>query len=228
MVQKMATKTKTKQVELGEVSELVVTKITPKGVTAVIKNVTLNWVFLAAPAEDKTDPLRAQYRTRLILRGGEKAFVADMRQALTQYLKGAAVAWGADVRMKALNNALMLDVDKSLFKQTDNGLSLNAHQSVRRETEVDDFIATHPPVIRLQDGSDCPAPLITSEFYSGVIADVAVFISAYEVDAGRGITMYLNGVRKIANGERIAGTDPFADVPATKLVESRKEKPMLI
>jgi hypothetical protein len=51
------------------------------------------------------------------------------------------------------------------------------------------------------------------EFYSGMTADVAVFISAYEVDAGRGITMYLNGVRKVADGERIASIDPFADVP---------------
>ena len=226
MAQKMATKTK--QVELEEVSELVVTKITPKGITAVIKNVALNWVFLATPAEDKTDPLRAQYRTQMVLRGGEKAFVAEMKQALTQYLKGAAVAWGADIRMKTLNNALMLDVDKSLFKQTDNGLCLNAHQSVRRETEVDEFVAKYPPVVRLQDGNDCPASLITSEFYSGTIADVAVYIAAYEVDAGRGITIYLNGVRKIANGERIAGTDPFADVPATKLIEAQKGKSMLI
>ena len=220
--------TKTKQAEMEEVSELVVTKITPKGINAVIKNITLNWVFLASPAEDKKDPLKASYRTQMILRGGEKAFVAEMKNALSQFMKGAAVAWGGDVRAKVLNAALQLDVDKGLFKQGEHGISLNAHQTVRRETEVDEFIAKYPPVVRLQDGVDCPASMITQEFYSGVVADVAVFISTYDQDASKGITIYLNGVRKVANGERIASIDPFADVPATVLIESQKGKPMLI
>ena len=210
----------------GPGSELQVVKITPKGITAIIKNVTLNWVFLATPAEDKNDPLRAQYRTQMILRGGEKAFVTNMKTALQQYLKSASVAWGADVRMKVLNNALTYDVDKGLFKQGEHGLSLNAHQSVRREKVTDEFVAKYPPVVRLQDSKDCPPVLVTTEFYSGVIADVAVFISAYEVDAGRGITMYLNGVRKVANGERLASIDPFAGIEATQI--SYDEKKMLI
>jgi hypothetical protein len=194
-------------------SELVVTKITPKGINAVIRNVMLNWVFIDKPAQDRDDNLKAAYRTQMVLQGGEKEFVAAMKTALTQYLKSASVAWGADVRLKALNNALMLDVDKSLFKQTEQGLSLAAHQTVRRETDLDEFVAKYPPSVRLADNTDCPAGMIQQEFYSGAIADVAVFISAYEVDAGRGITMYLNGVRKVADGERIASIDPFADVP---------------
>ena len=206
----------------GPGSELQVVKISPKGITAVIKNVTLNWVFLASPAEDNNDPLRAQYRTQMILRGGEKAFVAAVKAALAQYLKVAAIAWGADVRLKVLNTALMLDVDKSLFKQNEHGVSLKAHQTGKRNTESDDFVAKYPPVIRLQDNKDCPAELVTTEFYSGVIADVAVFISAYEVDAGRGITMYLNGVRKVANGERLASIDPFAGIEATQITYNEK------
>ena len=201
----------------GPGSELVVMKITPKGINAVIKNVTLNWVFLATPAEDNNDPLRAQYRTQMILRGGEKEFTTAMKTALQQYMKSAAIAWGADVRLKVLNNAMTLDVDKSLFKQGEFGLSLNAHQTVRRESAADEFVAKYPPVLRLADNKVCPPEIVTTEFYSGVIADVAVFISAYEVDAGRGITIYLNGVRKVANGERIASIDPFAGVEATQI-----------
>ena len=218
MVQKMAQK----KVEAAVMpkSELVVTKITPKGINAVIRNVMLNWVFIDKPAQDKDDPLKASLRTQMVLQGGEKEFVQAMKAALTQYLKSAAVAWGADIRLKVLNNSLMLDVDKSLFKQTDLGLSLAAHQTVRRETDLDEFVAKYPPSVRLADNTDCPAGMIQQEFYSGAIADVAVFISAYEVDAGRGITMYLNGVRKVADGERIASIDPFADVPpATNQVE---------
>ena len=216
---------KKESVSTGEKSELVVTKVSPKGINAVIRNVVLNWVFIDKPAEDKDDPLKAAYRTQMILQGGEKEFVAAMKNALAQYMKSASVPWGADVRMKVLNNALMLDVDKSLFKQVEQGISLQAHQTVRRETDLDEFVAKYPPSVRLADNTDCPAGMIKQEFYSGAIADVAVFISAYEVDAGRGITMYLNGVRKVADGERIASVDPFADVPpATNLLENKPGK----
>lgn len=206
-------------------SELVVTKISPKGINAVLRNVMLNWVFIDRPAQDKDDPLKAVYRTQMILQGGEKEFTQAMKNALEQYLKSASVAWGAEQRMKALKTAMMLDVDKSLFKQTDLGISLAAHQTVKRETELDEFVAKYPPSVRLTDNTDCPAGMITQEFYSGAIADVAVFISAYDVDAGRGITMYLNGVRKVADGERIASIDPFADVPpATNQIEHKPGK----
>jgi hypothetical protein len=218
MVSKMAKKEAATAV--ANKSELVVTKITPKGVNAVIRNVMLNWVFIDRPAQDKDDPLKASYRSQMVLQGGEKEFVAAMRTALIQYLKSSAIGWGVELREKVLKNALMLDVDKSLFKQTEHGLSLAAHQTVRRETDLDEFIAKYPPSVRLADNSDCPAGMIQQEFYSGAIADVAVFISAYEVDAGRGITMYLNGIRKVADGERIASIDPFADVPpATNQLE---------
>jgi len=224
MVQKMAKETKGTAAAAAK-SELVVTKISPKGINAVIRNVTLNWCFVDRPAQDKDDPLKAMYRTQMLLMGGEKEFVAAMKSALEQYMKSASVAWGADQRMKVLKTALTLDVDKSLFKQTDLGLSLAAHQTVRRETELDEFVAKYPPKLRLADNTDCPAGMVTQEFYSGAIADVAVFISAYDVDAGRGITMYLNGVRKVADGERIASIDPFADVPpATNQVEYKPGK----
>jgi hypothetical protein len=223
MVFKMA---KNSQKMEGPGSEFQVVKITPKGINAVIKNVTLNWVFLATPAEDKNDPLRAQYRTQMILRGGEKPFIKEVETALKQYLKTASIAWGADVRLKVLNNALALDMDKGLFKTGEHGLSINAHQSVRRESAADEFHAKYPPAIRLQDNKECPAVLVTTEFYSGVIADVAVFIAAYEVEAGRGITIYLNGVRKVGNGERLASIDPFAGIEATQI--SYDDKKMLI
>lgn len=225
----MAVKTKAAAANAPK-SELVVTKITPKGINAVIKNVVLNWVFLAKPAEDKANPLKAAYRTSMILRGGEKEFLKTMEAALAQYMKVATIAWGADVRLKKLKHALTLDVEKSLFKTDSSGLglSLQAHQTVMRETEVDEFIAKFPPQVRLSDNSECQAGMITQEFYSGVIADVAVFISAYDVPSASGITIYLNGVRKIANGERIAGIDPFADVPATTLLEGGVNGTMLL
>jgi hypothetical protein len=63
---------------------------------------------------------------------------------------------------------------------------------------------------------------MTTEFYSGVIADVAVFIAAYDMPESSGITMYLNGVRKVANGERLASIDPFAGIEATQIAYNEK------
>jgi hypothetical protein len=223
MAVKAKAKAKTKQEAAAEPkSELVVTKISPKGINAVIKNVILNWVFLAKPAEDKKNPLKAAYRTQMILRGGEKEFIVAMEVSLTQYLKSAAVTWGGDIRTKVLKNMLTLDAEKALFKTDASGLglSMQTHQTVKRETELDEFAAARPPKVVLSNGEDCPHNMIATEFYSGVIADVAVFIQTYEADGGRGVTLLLNGVRKVANGERIAGIDPFAEVPATTLLES--------
>ncbi len=203
-------------------SELVVTKISPKGINAVIKNVVLNWVFLAKPAQDNKDPLKASYRTAMILRGGEKEFVKAMETHLTTFLNSAAVKWGGDVRAKILKTTMTLDIDKSLFKTDQSGLGITtqSHQTVKRLNAESEFPLPKIPVkICLADGSECNPAMITQEFYSGVIADVAVFITAYDND-GRGITMYLNAVRKVANGERIAGIDPFAEVPVTSLLES--------
>jgi hypothetical protein len=213
MVQKMAQKVKEAHVFK---SELVVTKITPKGINAVIRNVMLNWVFIDRLAQDKDDPLKAQFRTQMILQGDKKNvndFVQAVKTALVQYLPNSSIGWGADQRKKALEIALSLDIDKSLFKSTEQGLSLAAHQTVMRETDLDEFVAKYPPSVRLTDNTDCPQGMIQQEFYSGAIADVAVFIQAYEKKGGSGITMLLNGVRKVADGERIASIDPFADVP---------------
>lgn len=224
---------KEKQLKKAEpvkpMSVFTVSDISAKGIKAMFGGVRLNWPFLATPKQDVKDPLKAQYRLQAILGNGEKEFVAALKKACEQYLNAASVAWGGEVRAKVLKNMFTLDVDKSFFKSSENGLTINAHSTVKRENANEPFVAKYPPRLILADGSQ-PASVADAEkeFYSGVYADVAVWIQAYEVDGGRGLSVYLNGVRKLADGEPIAGSiDPFAGTTPTALPAPLKQKALL-
>lgn len=229
---------KEKQLKKAEpvkpVSVFTASDISAKGIKAIFGGVRLNWVFVATPRVDAKDPLKAQYRLQAILGNGAKEFIAGLKKACEQYLTAASVAWGGDVRAKVLKNMFTLDVDKSFFKtiklsDTDEALAINAHSTVKRDSANEPFVAKYPPKLILEDGSQ-PASVADAEkeFYSGVYADVAVWIQAYEVDGGRGLSVYLNGVRKLADGEPIAGSvDPFAGTTPTALPAPLKQKALL-
>lgn len=56
-----------------------------------------------------------------------------------------------------------------------------------------------------------------SEFYAGCKARVSYGVWAYDTDGNRGVTLFLNNVQKVADGERLAGRpdaeDDFDSVP---------------
>lgn len=222
-----------KAAEVKANSVFTVTEITPKGIKAMFGGVRLNWPFLAQPKQDNKNPLKAQYRLQAILGNGEKEFIAGLKKACEQYLMTAAVAWGGDVRTKVLKQMFTLGVDKSFFKtvQVDGAdcIVINAHSTVTRDNDKEAFAAKYPPRLVLVDGTQ-PASVADAEkeFYSGVYADVAVWIQAYDVDGSKGLSVYLNGVRKLADGERIAGEiDPFAGTAPTALPAPLKAKALL-
>jgi hypothetical protein len=222
-----------KAAEVKANSVFTVSDISAKGIKAIMGGVRLNWPFLAQPKQDNKNPLKAQYRLQAILGNGEKEFIAGLKKACEQYLMSAAVAWGGDVRTKVLKQMFTLDVDKSFFKtvQVDgvDCIVINAHSTVTRDNDKEAFAAKYPPRLILIDGSQ-PASVADAEkeFYSGVYADVAVWIQAYDVDGSKGLSVYLNGVRKLADGERIAGEiDPFAGTAPTALPAPLKAKALL-
>jgi hypothetical protein len=229
----MAKKTTVAKAEVKPNSTFAATDISPKGIKAIFGGVRLNWVFVASPKVDNKDPLKAQYRVQAILGNGEKEFVAGLKKACEQYLTAAAVAWGGDVRAKVLKQQFTLDVDKSFFKTVNfdgvDSIVINAHSTVKRASENEPFVAKMPPRLVLPDGTaPASAEAAEKEFTSGIYADVAVWIQAYEVDGGRGLSVYLNGVRKLADGEPIAGmSDPFAGTAPTALPAPLKQKALL-
>lgn len=228
----MAKKQEVKKVEVKPVSVFTASDISAKGIKAMLGAVQLTWAFLATPKQDSKDPLKAQYRTQTILHGSEKdlkQFIANLRKACEQYLNMASIAWGGDVREKVLKTMFTLDVDKSFFKTSEHGMVMNTHSTVMRQSVNEPFVAQYPPKLILEDGSQ-PASVADAEkeFYSGAYADVAVWIQAYDKDGGRGLSVYLNGVRKLADGERIAGNvDPFAGTTPTALPAPLKAKALL-
>lgn len=227
-----------KAAEVKPNSVFTVSEISAKGIKAMFGGVRLNWVFLAQPkpaAPDKKTGkvLKAQYRTQALLGNGQKEFVAGLKKACEQYMQAASIGWGGDIREKVLKHMFTLDVDKSFFKTVDvNGedwLGINAHSTIVRESENDPFVAKFPPKLLLENGEQ-PATVADAEkaFKSGDYADVMVWIQAYEMEGGRGLSVYLNGVRKLADGEPIAGmSDPFAGTTPTALPAPLKAKALL-
>jgi len=230
----MAKKQEVKKAEVKPQSVFTVSEISPKGIKAIFGGVRLNWVFLATPKPDKPDEktglvLKAQYRTQAILGNGEKEFIAGLRKACEQYMQSASIAWGGEVRTKILKHMFTIDVDKGFFKSTEHGYAINTHSAVMREAETDPFVAKYPPKLILENG-EAPATVAEAEkaFYSGMYADLAVWIQAYDKGGGRGLSVYLNGVRKLADGEQIAGSvNPFEGTTPTTLPAPLKAKALL-
>lgn len=222
-----------KAAEVKPNSVFTATDISAKGIKAIFGGTRLNWSFVVTPKQDAKNDRKAQYRTQAILGNGEKEFIAGLKKACEQYLQIAAIGWGGDVRTKVLKTMFTLDVEKSFFKtvQIDgvDYIAINAHSTVQRESAAEPFAAKFPPKLILADGSQ-PATVADAEreFASGIYADVAVWIQAYDVDGSKGISVYLNGVRKLADGEPIAGmTDPFAGTTPTALPAPLKAKALL-
>lgn len=222
-----------KAAEVKPNSVFTATDISAKGIKAIFGGTRLNWTFVVTPKQDAKNDKKAQYRTQAILGNGEKEFIAGLKKACEQYLQIAAIGWGGDVRTKVLKTMFTLDIEKSFFKtvQIDgvDYIAINAHSTVTRENAAEPFAAKFPPKLILADGSQ-PATVADTEreFVSGIYADVAVWIQAYDVDGSKGISVYLNGVRKLADGEPIAGmTDPFAGTTPTALPAPLKAKALL-
>jgi hypothetical protein len=66
-----------------------------------------------------------------------------------------------------------------------------------------------------------------SEFYAGCTARVSYGVWGYDTDGNRGVTLFLNNVQKVADGERLAGRpeaeDDFDSVPGEDGAEDDDE-----
>lgn len=235
----MAKKNEVKKAEAVKPnSTFTASEISAKGIKAMFGGVRLNWTFLAQPKPDKPDEktglvLKAQYRTAALIGNGAKEFNQGLRRACEQYMQMASVPWGGELRKQILSQMFQFEADKAFFKtETIDGidyLSINTKSNVYRESENEPFIAKRPPVLLLENG-ERPATIQEAEkaFYSGVYADLMVWIQAYDKGGGRGLSVYLNGVRKLADGEPIAGSiDPFAGTTPTALPAPLKAKALL-
>lgn len=227
-----------KAAEVKPQSVFTVSDISAKGIKAMFGGVRLNWVFLAQPKPDKPDEktglvLKAQYRTQALIGNGAKEFNTGLRKACEQYMQMAAIPWGGELRKQILSAMFTFNGPKAFFKSEEidgvEYIAINTKSNVFRDAETDPFVAKRPPVLLLENG-ERPESVAAAEkaFYSGIYADLIVWIQAYDKGGGRGLSVYLNGVRKLADGEPIAGAiDPFAGTTPTALPAPLKAKALL-
>jgi len=207
--------------------ELIVTRATDKGVSCVIKNVRLTWVFVKNYREDKEDWRKgAKSVTMLIPKKGVANFQKSLADAVKQTISLNKKIVDGPTKMEVFKTALAINVERSLLKDGDTAtdsagnpreeyagmLTWQAKKSAMRDSKEENFPEEYP--LSLQDslGKAVLHADIDRVFYSGVYADVALTLATFDVKGNQGVTGYLNGLRKVRDGERLGNFDPFAGV----------------
>lgn len=125
--------------------------------------------------------------------------MAKMKQAIIQAAKNE---FGADVDLSILNLKRIQDGDAPTSTGKDRPEACKGMWVVKAATRL------NPPGVvdkKLQKILD------PSEIYSGVFAHVNVTVKAY-AQPNRGVTIYLNHVQKVRDGEALSGGPKTEDV----------------
>lgn len=217
-------------VQIVGAPELIVTRASDKGVSCVVRGARLTWVFVKDWREDKNDWRKAtKSLTLLIPKKGVKTFQASLADALKQCLSLNKKITDNAERMAAYKVAIAVNENSSLLKDGDAStdsagnarkelqgfLTWQIKKSAYRDDKNAPFADKFPLTLQDAAGRPVEAAFIDREFYSGVYADVAFVLATYDTNGKRGVTVYLNGLRKSKDAERFGGHDPFAGVAAT-------------
>lgn len=207
--------------------ELIVTKASDRGVSCVIRNARLTWVFVKEFREDKNDWRKGTKSvTLLIPKKGGDAFRKALAEATKQTIALNKKIVDGQAKMDAYKTANAVDVAGSLLKDGDAAvdaggnprtelagyLTWQVKKSAFREAKADAFSEQYPITFQDATGRAIEPQFIDREIYSGVYCDVALTLATYDTNGNQGVTAYLNGLRKSRDGERIGGFDPFAGV----------------
>jgi len=207
--------------------ELIMTRASDKGVTCVVKNVRLTWVFIKEYREDKQDWRKGTKSvTMLIPKKGAAAFQKAMAEAVKQTVALNKKIVDGPAKMKAYKLGVSVNVEGSMLKDGDETrdaagnprselagyLTWQVKKSAFREAKAEAFGEAFALTLQDAAGRAVEPQFIDREFYSGVYCDVALTLATYSVNGNDGVTAYLNGLRKARDGERIGGFNPFDGV----------------
>ena len=207
--------------------ELIVTKATDKGVSCVVRNVRLTWVFVKDFREDKQDWRKGTKSvTLLVPKKSAQAFQRQLADAVKQTIALNKKIVEIEAKKEVFAAALAVNAEGSLLKDGDESrdaggnpraelagcLTWQVKKSAFRDAKTDAFAETYPVTFHDAAGRPVTPEFIDREFYSGVYADVAFTLATYSTNGNEGVTAYLNGLRKNRDGERIGSFDPFAGV----------------
>lgn len=208
--------------------ELVITKATDKGVSCVAKNVRLTWVFVKDFRENQQDWRKGTKSvTLLVPKKGAAPFRNVLADAVKQTIALNKKIVDGPTKMEAYKTANAVNAPGSLLKDGDEAkdasgnpraelagyLTWQVKKNAQRDAKTDPFTEVYPIAFQDATGRAVESQFIDREFYSGVICDVAFTLATYDTNGNKGVTAYLNGLRKVRDGERIGGFNPFDGAP---------------
>lgn len=214
---------------------------TPKGLSIIIQNVRLNWVYIAKPdiktpgkalkADDKP-----KYKATLLIPKADYEGKGGVAEQLNHFISGhldVEAKWNDPSKRKdAITRAFDLDVTGSLIKDGDNylkgdgssypGLSGNVFMradTFAKEIEAGVYAPTYPLQLVGRNGVAVGAERLADLFYSGVYANVKLTLKGSEwPDADkrgvlkRSIHAYLAGIQSHERGDRIGSSGSFSQL----------------
>ena len=165
-------------------------------------NITLPTCRLAFPVlfEKKMNTLKGKDEWAVTMLYDKKT--ADLKKLKEAIIKAAQLEFGANVDLKTLDLKRIVDGD-----------SPDSQGNPRREEYKGNWIVKAATRLKQPGVVDSKMQKILDpgEIYSGVYANVNVTVKAYTLPK-QGVTLYLNHVQKVKDGEQISGGPKAADV----------------
>ena len=223
------------QVSVVGAPELVMTRASDKGVSCVVKNVRLTWVFVKDFREDRNDWTKGTKSvTMLVPKKSAGAFQRALGEAVKQTVALNKKIVDGPAKMEVYKTAIAVNAEGSLLKDGDEArdaggnpraelagfLTWQVKKTAKRDSKTAPFAEQYPIAFQDATGRAIEPAFIDREIYSGVYCDVGFTLATYEVNGNQGVTAYLNGLRKVRDGQRLGGFNPFDGVaPSATEVE---------
>jgi hypothetical protein len=178
----------------------------PVGKTIVIRNVTLAYPAVFKPAIDPaTNKPSDEYRCNLILSPDEdysELEEAILEVAMSFFGKTASEVTKQFQQQRGGLNYPILDGEKKWLPE--------GHRYIIGKKKVQDSNG-NPMTITIVDGAkrEITDP---KKIYGGCLANVVAYVTAYDQMGNKGVTVRLNVIQKIADGERIGGGGSGVDM----------------
>lgn len=190
-----------------------------KGSIVLVQNARLASAYLASP-QIWPQGQGADYNVQMLIPKDNKAFTAAVEKSLKTIVEKSKMLTNKKQADGVLKKAVKFGNSESFLKDGDeitdgegNPLEKFAGCWVLKAKTKCKSPEGGPPIasLKLVDkrNQSIPRDELEDEFYPGCFADVTIQVKPYKAGANLGITAYLSGVMKIADGERLGGINVF-------------------
>lgn len=199
-----------------------VLKISEKGANIILQNCRVAFVHLAEPAVSKLAGFDPKYEVTCLIPKSATAEIEKIKQAIKDTVRLSEKLKTASDKKKAESKALKIHQEYCIIRDGDktknaDGIiydGLEDHFLIKAKTGVTEmsdgsYKLKVPLALKYRSNVDIETENLADELYSGMWADVAVTFQGYIFMKKPGVTVYLNGVMKLKNDERLGKANPF-------------------